>query len=83
MTPQAMQVGLYDNHGTIPLEEITLCSKHRYLDLFTASKEYESESFDRSSMGLSALQSQLIDVVSKQAASIIIVNPTSSLITMP
>jgi beta-glucosidase len=85
ITPQATSVGFYENLNTINSQEIsTLAAECDVSFVFTANnKEYESESFDRSSMSLSPLQDQLITMVATSASKTVLVNATGSPITMP
>lgn len=85
ITPQATSVGFYENLNT-PIDQDLqqLASESDVAIIFTANnKEYESESFDRSSLSLSPLQDELIRSVAGAAHKSILVNQTGSPISMP
>jgi beta-glucosidase len=85
ITPQATSVGFYENLDS-PLSDdaIALATNSDVSILFTANnKEYESESFDRSSMSLSPLQEDLIRTIATTAPKSVLVNQTGSPISMP
>ncbi|KAJ5381838.1 uncharacterized protein N7496_004266 [Penicillium cataractarum] len=84
ITPQATSVGFYENLNTPINEQLQqLASESDVAIIFTANnKEYESESFDRSSLSLSPLQDELIRAVSGAAPKSILVNQTGSPISM-
>jgi beta-glucosidase len=85
ITPQATSVGFYENLNTPINQKLQqLASESDIAIIFTANnKEYESESFDRSSLSLSPLQDELIRVVAITAPRSILVNQTGSPISMP
>lgn len=84
MAPQATQVGFCENLPSCITADISeLATECDVAIIFTANnKEYESESFDRPSMHLSALQNDLIDTVARHAPKSILVNQTGSPIDM-
>ncbi|KAL2784704.1 glycoside hydrolase superfamily [Aspergillus keveii] len=85
ITPQATSVGFYENLDN-PLGEdaLALARSSDVSVIFTANnKEYESESFDRSSMSLSPLQEDLIRTIAAAAPRSVLVNQTGSPISMP
>lgn len=85
ITPQATSVGFYENLDT-PIDQTLqqLASECDIAIIFTANnEEYESESFDRSSLSLSPLQDELIRAVASKAPKSILVNQTGSPISMP
>lgn len=85
ITPQATSLGFYENlNNPISQEVQQLESESDVAIIFTANnKEYESESFDRSSLSLSPLQDDLIRTVINAAPKAILVNQTGSPISMP
>jgi beta-glucosidase len=85
ITPQATSLGFYENlNSPISQEVQQLASESDVAIIFTANnKEYESESFDRSSLSLSPLQDDLIRTVANAAPKSILVNQTGSPISMP
>lgn len=85
ITPQATSVGFYENLNTPINEQLQqLASESNVAIIFAANnEEYESESFDRSSLSLSPLQEELIRAVSGAAPKSILVNQTGSPISMP
>ncbi|KAJ5653668.1 hypothetical protein N7490_000671 [Penicillium lividum] len=85
ITPQATRVGFYENlNSPIGDDMLQLAVESDISIIFTANnKEFESESFDRSSMSLSPLQDELIRVVAGAAPKSVLVNQTGSPIAMP
>ncbi|OOQ89103.1 hypothetical protein PEBR_10647 [Penicillium brasilianum] len=85
ITPQATSVGFYENLNNPIKEDLQqLARQSDVAIIFTANnKEYESESFDRSSLSLSPLQDELIRAVAGAAPKSILVNQTGSPISMP
>ncbi|KAJ5757920.1 uncharacterized protein N7511_006614 [Penicillium nucicola] len=85
ITPQATRVGFYENLDSPIGEDILqLATNSDVSIIFTANnKEFESESFDRSSMSLSPLQDELIRMVASAAPKSVLVNQTGSPISMP
>ena len=86
MAPQAAQVGFYENLlGASAFAEIeALASSHDASVVFTANnREFESESFDRSSMSLSALQNDLVSTVAAASPKTVVVNQTGAPISIP
>ncbi|KAJ5929231.1 hypothetical protein N7454_007079 [Penicillium verhagenii] len=85
ITPQATRVGFYENlDSPIGEDMLQLAAECDVSIIFTANnKEFESESFDRSSMSLSPLQDEMIRVVAGAARKSVLVNQTGSPITMP
>jgi beta-glucosidase len=85
ITPQATSVGFYENLDS-PLSDdaVALATNSDVSIIFTANnKEYESESFDRSSMSLSPLQEDLIRTIATTSPKSVLVNQTGSPISMP
>ncbi|KAL4862362.1 glycoside hydrolase superfamily [Aspergillus spectabilis] len=84
VTPQATQVGFYENlNNPINKKTTSLAANSDISIIFTANnKEYESESFDRTSMSLSPLQDSLVSTVAKAAPKSVLVNQTGSPISM-
>jgi beta-glucosidase len=84
MAPQATQVGFFENLFSCITPDVSkLATECDVAIIFTANnKEYESESFDRSSMHLSPLQNDLINTVARNAPKSIVVNQTGSPIDM-
>jgi beta-glucosidase len=85
ITLQATSVGFSKKLNThIDQDLQQLASESDIAIIFTANnKEYESESFDRSSLSLSPLQDELIRAVASAAPKSILVNQTGSPISMP
>jgi beta-glucosidase len=85
ITPQATRVGFYENLDSPIGEDILqLAAKSEISIIFTANnKEFESESFDRSSMSLSPSQDELIRIVASAAPKSVLVNQTGAPISMP
>ncbi|KAJ5934466.1 hypothetical protein N7466_004013 [Penicillium verhagenii] len=85
ITPQATRVGFYENlDSPIGEDMLQLAAESDVSIIFTANnKEFESESFDRSSLSLSPLQDEMIRVVAGAAQKSVLVNQTGSPISMP
>ncbi|KAJ5688956.1 hypothetical protein N7462_003348 [Penicillium macrosclerotiorum] len=85
ITPQATRAGFYENLNSPIEQDVTdLASKSDISIVFTANnKEYESESFDRSSLSLSPPQDKLVQLVAGAAQKSILINQTGSPIAMP
>jgi beta-glucosidase len=83
--PQATQVGFYENLNMPVSDEIKRLATESDISIVfvVANKEYESESFDRESLSLSAPQNRLVEIVSGTSTKTVVVNMTGSPVSMP
>ncbi|PVH79616.1 glycoside hydrolase family 3 protein, partial [Cadophora sp. DSE1049] len=82
---QATQVGFFENLNAPASDEIVKLAEQSDISLVFVgnNKEYESESFDRTSLSLSAPQDNLINTVSSASKKTVVVNMSGSPISMP
>jgi beta-glucosidase len=85
VAPQATQVGFFENIGKQDIEELqNLASLVDASIIFTGNnKEWESESFDRTTMHLSPEQDYMVANLAKVSKKTIVVNQTGAPISMP
>jgi beta-glucosidase len=85
IAPQATQVGFFENLETPDMIDLQELAKSAEVSvIFTGNtKDWESESFDRFTMGLSPGQDAMVTAIAAASKKTIVVNQTGAPITMP